>query len=118
MAAPLTYDIDPADFWADPYPDLAKLRARFPVAYVPQLGAVLITRRVDVFENEKKIDIFSSVQPEGLMTRLMGQNMMRKDGDDHLAERRAIFPTVSPKTVRDHWQARFRAHTARGSRRS
>ena len=113
MAAPLTYDIDPADFWADPYPDLAKLRARFPVAYVPQLGAVLITRRVDVFENENKIDIFSSVQPEGLMTRLMGQNMMRKDGDDHLAERRAIFPTVSPKTVRDHWQARFRAHTAR-----
>ena len=110
---PATYDIDPGTFWTDPYPDLARLRADLPVAFVPQLGAVLITRRDDVFQNEKKTDVFSSVQPDGLMTRLMGQNMMRKDGDDHLSERRATFPTVSPKTVRDHWQARFRAHTAR-----
>ena len=34
------------------------------------------------------------------MTQLMGQNMMRKDGVDHQRERHAIFPTVSPKTVR------------------
>ena len=104
---PATYDIDPGTFWTDPYPDLARLRADLPVAFVPQLGAVLITRRDDVFQNEKKTDVFSSVQPDGLMTRLMGQNMMRKDGDDHLSERRATFPTVSPKTVRDHCRPGF-----------
>jgi cytochrome P450 len=41
------------------------------------------------------------------MTQLMGQNMMRKDGTDHQRERHAIFPTVSPKTVRDVWKAEF-----------
>ena len=83
------------------------MRQTMPVAYVPQLGATLITRRDDIFENEKKIDIFSSVQPDGLMTKLMGQNMMRKDGDEHMAERRMIFPTVSPKTVKAIWKLAF-----------
>ncbi|SLN73608.1 Cytochrome P450-pinF2, plant-inducible [Falsiruegeria litorea R37] len=101
------YEIDPEAFWKDPYPDLKQLRANAPVAFVPQLGAVLITRRDDIFANEKKIDIFSSTQPDGLMTRLMGQNMMRKDGDAHMAERKAIFPTVSPKTVKNVWKAQF-----------
>jgi len=43
----------------------------------------------------------------------MGHNMMRKDGEAHMAERRAIFPTVSPKTVAKHWRASFAAHAAR-----
>jgi cytochrome P450 len=103
------YDIDPAAFWADPYPDLRRMRAEAPVCFVPQLGAVLLTRRNDIFENEKKIDIFSSDQPQGLMTRLMGQNMMRKDGAAHQAERAAVFPAVSPRTVRDVWRAQFQA---------
>lgn len=106
------YEIDPAAFWADPYPDLARMRAEAPIAFVPQLGATLLTRRDDIFREEKNIAVFSSLQPGGLMTRLMGENMMRKDGEPHMAERRAIFPTVSPKTVRDHWQAGFAADTA------
>ena len=39
----------------------------------------------------------------------MGQNMMRKDGDAHMAERRAVFPALSPRTVMDHWKASFEA---------
>ena len=106
------FEIDPKAFWADPYPALKRMRAEAPIAYVPQLGATLITRRDDIFTQEKRIDVFSSDQPEGLMTVLMGQNMMRKDGADHAAERKAVFPTVSPKTVRDVWTAQFRARTA------
>jgi cytochrome P450 len=106
------YEIDPKAFWADPYPDLKRMRAEAPIAYVPQLGATLITRRDDIFTQEKRVEVFSSDQPEGLMTVLMGQNMMRKDGADHAAERKAVFPTVSPKTVRDVWTAQFRARTA------
>lgn len=106
-----TYELDLNGFWRDPYPDLKRMRDDFPVAYVPQLDAALITRRDDIFENEKKVDVFSSVQPEGLMQRLMGQNMMRKDGEDHAVERRAIFPAVSPRTVKDDWRARFQAET-------
>lgn len=105
------YEIDPIAFWKDPYPDLKRMRAEAPVAYVPQLGATLLTRRDDIFENEKKTDIFSSDQPQGLMTVLMGQNLMRKDGAAHMAERKAIFPSVSPKAVKSVWKTQFEADT-------
>lgn len=103
------FDIDMAAFHRDPYPVLAELRATAPIAYVPTLDATLFTKRDDIFTFEKMIDVFSSLQPGGLMTRLMGENMMRKDGDAHLGERRQMFPSVSPRTVRDVWTAEFRA---------
>ncbi|MGI9481133.1 MAG: cytochrome P450 [Hyphomicrobiales bacterium] len=101
------FDIDLEEFWSDPYPALARMRAEAPIAYVPQLGSILFTRRDDIAVYEKQIDIFSSHQPEGLMNKLMGHNMMRKDGEEHLAERKVIFPSVSPKTVKQHWSAQF-----------
>ncbi len=105
------YHIDPSAFWIDPYPDLAKMRANTPIAYVPELDATLLTLRNDIFREEKNIAVFSSEQPGGLMTTLMGENMMRKDGAAHMAERKAIFPTVSPRTVRDVWKSQFESAT-------
>lgn len=109
--APVTH-IDPVAFRADPYPMLARMRAEAPVTYVPELGATLFTRRDDIFVQEKRTEVFSSHQPEGLMTRLMGENLMRKDGVAHQAERRALFPALSPRTVKDHWLAQFQAAAA------
>ena len=106
--APVT-EIDLAAFTADPYPALADMRAHAPVTYVPQLGATLFTRRDDIHLQEKRIEVFSSRQPEGLMTRLMGENMMRKDGTAHQAERRALLPVLSPRTVQTHWKPVFEA---------
>ncbi len=79
--APVTH-IDPAAFAADPYPVLARMRRDAPITYVPELRATLFTRRDDIHIQEKRIDVFSSHQPDGLMTRLMGTNLMRKDGTD------------------------------------
>jgi cytochrome P450 len=107
------YAIDVPTFWADPYPDLARMRREAPIAFVPQLGSTVFTRRNDIFSQEKRIDVFSSHQPAGLMNRLMGHNMMRKDGEPHMSERAAMFPAVSPRTVRDTWLTKFRAHAAR-----
>jgi cytochrome P450 len=107
------FDIDVAAFWADPYPDLARMRREAPIAFVPQFGSTVFTRRDDIFSQEKRIDIFSSHQPAGLMNNLMGHNMMRKDGDAHMAERAAMFPAVSPRTVRDIWRQQFQAHADR-----
>ncbi|MEL6464455.1 MAG: cytochrome P450 [Pseudomonadota bacterium] len=101
MSSAPTVHIDPAAFHADPYPNLAQMRADTPVCYVPELGATLFTRRDDVFREEKRVDLFSSFQPNGLLTRVMGANMMRKDGDAHMRERKALFPALSPRTVRD-----------------
>ena len=101
------FHIDPQAFWNDPYPTLKTMRAEAPIAYVPQLDATFMVRRDDIALNEKKVEVFSSVQPQSLMTRLMGQNMMRKDGRDHRAERKAIFPAISPKTVKEVWRQSF-----------
>lgn len=107
------YEIDVTAFTCDPYPDLARMRQEAPIAYVPQLGSTLFTRREDIRTHEKMIDVFSSHQPEGLMNRLMGHNLMRKDGDAHQAERKAIFPSVSPRTVRTMWTRMFADHADR-----
>lgn len=104
-----THSVDLKEFWKDPYPDLRRIQDLAPAVEVPELNAVLITRRDDIFEQEKRIEVFSSRQPEGLMTVLMGENMMRKDGYAHLAERKITFPALSPKTVRDVWMSHFEA---------
>ena len=101
------YNIDLSEFKKDPYPDLAEMRRSAPIAKVPQLNATLFTKRDDIFINEKKIDVFSSKQPEGLMTKLMGENMMRKDGKAHQKERKVISSSVSPKTVKETWLKHF-----------
>jgi cytochrome P450 len=107
------FDIDVRDFWNDPYPALKRMRAETPIAFIPQLGSTIFTRRDDIFVSEKRIEVFSSHQPAGLMNVLMGHNMMRKDGDAHMSERAAMFPAVSPRTVRDTWRAQFQAHADR-----
>jgi len=107
------FQIDPQDFWRDPYPALAQMRREAPICFVPQLGSTLLTRRDDIFVLEKRIDVFSSHQPAGLMNRLMGHNMMRKDGEAHMAERSIFFPAVSPKAVRAYWRDEFQGHADR-----
>ena len=105
--APITH-IDVANFTADPNPALAQMRQAAPITFVPELGATLLTRRNDIHVQEKRTHVFSSVQPGGLMQQIMGLNMMRKDGGDHMAERRALFPALSPRTVADHWARVFK----------
>src|ERR1700688_2561121 len=89
------FDIYVAAFWSAPYIRLARMRREAPIAFVPQLVSTIFTRRDDIFSQEKRIDVFSSHQPAGLMNTLMGHNMMRKDGDAHMADRAAMFPAVS-----------------------
>jgi len=113
MSSAPIYNINLSEFKRDPYPDLKIMRHKAPIAFVPELNATLFTKRDDIFINEKKVNVFSSRQPEGLMTKLMGENMMRKDGKDHLHERRIISPSVSPKTVKNTWLNLFNRHADR-----
>lgn len=108
--APITH-INLAEFTSDPYPTLAQMRSTAPITFVPELGATLMVKRDDIHKHEKRTEVFSSVQPDGLMVQLMGENMMRKDGDAHMAERRALFPALSPRTVNDHWKGIFEIAT-------
>ena len=101
------HNIDISNFKRNPYPDLKEMRTSNPICFVPQVKATMICDRDSIYECEKNTNVFSSVQPEGLMTILMGQNMMRKDGIAHFEERKTIFKTISPKTSRDHWKSKF-----------
>lgn len=101
--------IDPAEFWADPYPALAQMRAEAPICFVPELGATLLTRRDDINTCEKNVAVFSSDQPLGLMNVLMGQNMMRRDGEAHRKERFVYYPAISPRAVEGTWAEQFAA---------
>ncbi len=113
MSSAPVFEIDPERFRRDPYPDLAVMRASAPIAFVPQLGATLITTRNDIAVCEKNVGVFSSDQPGGLMNVLMGQNMMRRDGAEHQAERRVYYPAIAPNAVRSVWAAQFEAHASR-----
>ena len=108
---PVEFNIVYEDFFQNPYPMLSELRKKAPISFVPQLNAILLSKHEDIFVCEKNTAVFSSIQPDGLMTRLMGQNMMRKDGDEHKRERHVIFPTVSPKTTQNVWKQKFVDHT-------
>ena len=57
--------------------------------------------------------MFSSHQSYGLMNRLMGHNVMRKDANVHLSERKVMFPSVSSRAVTEHRTALFQAHADR-----
>jgi cytochrome P450 len=103
------HEINVAEFTANPYADLTAIREGQGAAFVPQLNATLFCRRDTIHREEKRVDLFSSRQPEGLMVKLMGENMLRKDGDEHAADKKATFPSYSPRTVRDHWSERFRS---------
>jgi len=110
---PPIVEINLHEFKQDPYPTLTNMRTDAPICYVPQLDATLLCLRNDIFMCEKMIDIFSSDQPGGLMTTLMGQNMMRKDGDAHVLERRQMQRSVSPRTVKEKWKQQFELDTKR-----
>lgn len=101
------FSIDIQAFWHDPYPVLEKVRAVGPVVFVPELDGVVMCDRDVIDHWEKRIDVFSSEQPGGLMTELMGKNMMRCDGELHQSQRRQMAPAVSPRAVAKHWRTAF-----------
>ena len=47
------------------------------------------------------------------MNRLMGHNMMRKDGDAHVSERKAIFPSRLAQDRQGPLERAFQAHADR-----
>ena len=107
MSTAPAVSIDPPSFWNDPYPVLAEMRRSAPICFVPELGATLLTRRDDIHTCEKNVAVFSSEQPGGLMNVLMGNNMMRKDGEDHRKERFVYYPAISPNAVKNRWAQVF-----------
>ncbi len=98
------------DLYADPYPIYQRLRAVAPIHWVPAVNRYLVIG----YEACHTIDLdpgrFSANETGSLMKRAMGHGMLRKDGPEHDAERKAYGGVLRPKTVKQHWQAVFERH--------
>lgn len=58
---PIQQSIDLGPFIRDPYPTLAVLRLDAPIAYVPELNAILMSKRDDIFICEKTLRSFHRI---------------------------------------------------------
>ena len=112
LAMPVADWVTVADLVADPYPVYARLRDEMPVAWVPAVKKVLITRFEDCTAAERNPDVFSSQMATApMMTGMAGRPMIRKDGAEHAAERKAVSGALRPRTVNARWTETFRANT-------
>ena len=105
MSSAPVVNIDPSASYTPP--TLAEMRSYTPICFVPELNATLITRRDDIHSCEKNVAVFSSDQPSGLMNVLMGQNMMRKDGDRPSERAVCLLPGHQPQQVKTWWSSVF-----------
>ncbi len=97
--------------WADPWPILRQLRDEEPVAWVPAAGRYLVTRYDDVSTVEQHPEIYSANEAESLLYRVMGHPFMRKDGDEHRSERRALDSPMKPNAINNTWMPVFERNT-------
>ena len=95
-------------FIADPYPFYHRMRHETPIARIPMISnAYFFSRYDDVATLAKDHERLSNYLIEDGMVRIMGQNMMRKDGQAHREERAAVRPTISSQSAKNNWQSRF-----------
>lgn len=99
--------LDLDDLRRDPYPAFARMRRDEPVCWVPSLSRYLVTRYRDVVTLERRPEVFSANEQGSLMTQVMGHTLLRKDGEAHARQRRAVQPAMKPGPVAARWQAAF-----------
>ena len=109
IPVPVVDDISLETLYRDPYPSFRQLRRAAPIAWVSAARLNLVTRFDDIVEIERNFETYASSNPVSLMNQVMGHSLMRKDGEDHRIERKAIEPSFRPGVVRKHWAPRFSA---------
>jgi cytochrome P450 len=102
--------VDPIEMLRDPYPSYRRLRRESSVAWVPSMNRYLVTSFRACRTIEEDQETFSANVTGGgaTMARTLGARpMLRKDDPGHAVERRAINPTLRPKTLRATWVPLF-----------
>ena len=85
VSADTTPTID--DLSGDPHPHLARLRARAPVAWVPALGAFLVTGWAAAIRVLRDPTAFTVDDPRFSTARVVGPSMLSVDGVEHARHR-------------------------------
>lgn len=102
--APVDQDITLDQLTLDPYPIYRRLRAEAPVMRVASAQRTFLTKAALTKLVKDDPVLFSSNDPNTPMRpAFRAHTLMRKDGDEHLAERRAINPALTPKRINSDW---------------
>lgn len=102
--APLDTEITLDQLTLDPYPIYRRLRAEAPVLRVASARRTFLTKAALTRLVKDDPVLFSSNDPHTPMKpAFRAHTLMRKDGDEHLAERRAINPALTPKRINSDW---------------
>ncbi|MGA0924405.1 MAG: cytochrome P450, partial [Lutimaribacter sp.] len=103
-AAPVDDTITIAQLTHDPYSVYTRLRREAPVLRVKALGRTLLTRAADTKAVKDNPAVFSANDPNTPMQRAFrAHTLMRKDGEEHAAERGAMAPAFSGRTITQCW---------------
>ncbi|MEA2820229.1 MAG: cytochrome family [Bradyrhizobium sp.] len=102
--APLDETITIEELARDPYPIYRRLRREAPVLRVKSVGRTFLTKAADTKAVKDNAALFSSNDPNTPMKRaFLARTLMRKDHEEHRAERMAMMPALMPKTIDSVW---------------
>jgi cytochrome P450 len=90
----------------DPYPVLAELRARDPVAWVPVLDGWLVTRRDLCIEVMRDAATYTVDDPRFSTAQVVGPSMLSLDGEEHRRHRDPFAVALRLPEVRARFTAR------------
>jgi cytochrome P450 family 104 len=106
--APLDETITIGELTRDPYPIYRRLRREAPVLRVKSVGRTFLTKAEDTKYVKDNPALFSADDPNTPMQRaFQAHTLMRKDHDEHRAERMAMMPAWMPKTIECDWAPRY-----------
>ncbi|MCQ0970627.1 cytochrome P450 [Paracoccus sp. TK19116] len=102
--APLNEDVTFDQLTLDPYPIYHRMRRETPVVRVPSVHRTFLVKFSDTKMVKDDPVLFSSNDPRTPMQpAFRAHTLMRKDGAEHLAERKAMNPALTPKVISAEW---------------
>jgi cytochrome P450 len=101
------------EFEDDPYPLLARLRESDPVAWLPALGAWLVTRRDLALAVMRDAETFTVDDPRFSTAQVVGPSMLSLDGAEHRRHREPFADPFRRAAVRERLTAAVAAEADR-----
>ncbi len=102
--APIDDSISFDQLTLDPYPIYRRMRAETPVIRVPSVQRTFLVKASDTRMVKNDPILFSSNDPRTPMQpAFRAHTLMRKDGAEHLRERKAMMPALTPKAIQCNW---------------
>ena len=112
-AFPIGETVTLAELEADPHPQLARLREREPVSWLPALNGWLVTRRDLALRVLRDSVAFTVDDPRFSTAQVVGPSMLSLDGTDHGRHRGPFTHGFSPAEVRSRLAGYVEAEAGR-----